>query len=702
MYKLLIILTLFISATYASNYKIESSHNKSKNILDYYLKKTNLNVTNSKNNSVSTVEFVLNEKENIKDIYPKIYNKLSKLKNDSFLITHIKNKILIIGINKRSTIYGVYHFLEKQLKYKFLSETFDKIPKNSSFNINTVNTISQARFNYREIFIKEFDDNNFALKLGLNGNLGHKAKRKHNLLINTFNTFRPYELIPSKFKNIYPNFFCSGQLDFTIPEVKEYSDINFKKALKRISHKKEDLFLFPHEDRETFCRSSKSQQIINKYSSTTAPFLQYVDYIAKNNPDKNIFFEAYQWSRKAPNNFPLLSKNMNIFFSNIESNFAKPIKSKENNHIYKDLLSWGKYKRDIYIWHYITNFNGYLQPFPNIVATIKDIKTYNKTPYVNGIFLQGAYNAKYSNFSALRAWVFAKLLWNPNLNEKNLIIEFIENYYGEAKDEIIEYFNLNEKTAKSESTKLFVKTSINASYLNKDFIKKSKDILNRALKKVPKNSIYYKHINELYASIDYVQLLKGTISEERKEIFKKFLISNRIKYHAEGRKTDTLSPYFNIKRVKPKAPKNLSNNKKWQDYQEYELKLCCSKTVEDNKASSNSAVRMNGDTSAWGIQLDLNTLPKGNWKVYTSVRVQKSKDLSSINYIKPALYYGIHKKGVKNLSIINTLKDENYHEVYIGKVNIKEKEDGQIWIRPANSKDLKYIFVDRIFIVEDK
>jgi len=701
MKKILILLILSLNFIFASTIKIESSNNKSKNILNFYLKKINLNIKNSDNKNIDNVTFLLKEKDDIKNIHPKIYENLSKFKNDGFIISNYNNNILIVGINKRSTIYGVYHFLENFLNYKFLSESFDIFPKKASVNINNIASSSQARFKYREIFIKELDSNDFALKLGLNGNLGHKAKRKNNILINTFNTFRPYELIPEKFKNIYPEYFCSGQLDFSIPEVKEYSNINFKKKLKKISYKNEDIFLFPHEDRESFCNSYNSRKIINKYSSTAAPFLEYVNYIAKKNPNKNIFFEAYQWSRKAPENFPELGKNMNIFFSNIESDFAKPIKSNTNNKIYKDLLSWTKYKRDIYIWHYITNFNGYLQPFPNIISTIKDIKTYDKTPYVNGIFLQGAYDAKYSNFSALRAWVFSKLMWNPNLNEKQLILEFIHNYYGDAKDEIIEFFNLNEKISKKSTTNLYVKTSINAKYLSSNFINESKRILDKALIKVDKNSIYYKHINQLYSSIDYVQLLRGNINESRKKELKKFLISNRIKYHAEGRKVDTLSPYFKIKRIKPNRPQ-ITINKQWNDYQEYELKLCCSVTVEDNKASSNSAVRMNGNTSAWGIQLDLKTLQKGKWKIYASVRIKKSKNLASINYVKPAIYYGIHKKGIKDLSFINTLKDEKYHDIYIGKVNIKDKEEGQVWIRPANSKDIKYIFVDRIFILKDK
>lgn len=157
-----------------------------------------------------------------------------------------------------------------------------------------------------------------------------------------------------------------------------------------------------------------------------------------------------------------------------------------------------------------------------------------------------------------------------------------------------------------------------------------------------------------------------------------------------------------MKRVDPLVPKIILNEStQWLDYQEYELKLCCSEIVEDKKASSRSAVRMTGDKSDWGIQLDLSSIPKGKWKIYANVRIKKSTSLSAIDYVNPAIYYGIYDKGIKNFSLINTLKDEEYHEVEIGNISIENNEIGQIWIRPAASDKVEYIYVDRIFVVKE-
>jgi hypothetical protein len=705
---LFLVLSLIILNTnsFATNFTISTANTKynnikAKNILNNYLNKINFDLKSKRE-----INFFLSTKEEIKTKVPFIFNKINKFKNDGFIIELVDNTIYIVGVNKRSLIYGIYSFLERSLNCKFLSSTFEIIPEKTNLIEKNINFTSEARFNYREIFIKELEDINFASKLGLNGEFGHKTKNIKSSFIKTYNNFTPFELIPLRYKDLYPEYFCNGQLDFTSNKVKEYASLNFNKKVKNIKLKDEDILYIAHEDILSYCNNRNSKNLINKYASTSAPFLDYSNYIAKNiykkNKNTKVFMEAYQWSRKAPSSFPPLSKNLNIFFSDIEANFAKSLAEPENRHIYKDLQSWQKYERDIYIWHYITNFNGYLQPFPNIISSAKDIKLYSKLTQVNGVFLQGAYETTNANQSNLRAWVLSKLMWNPKLDEKRLIKEFTYYYYSDAYEEVLKYFKLLNDSVKNTKSKLEVKTLINSEYLNEEFIKEAKKILDKALKKVAKNSIYFKHLRDLYSGIDYVQLLRGTISDNDKIRFKTFLEKNNVKYYAEGSKVESLKPYFNIKREKPKKPKLLENtNKVWIDFQEYQLKLCCSQIVYDKKASSKSAVRIEGNKSDWGIQLDLKNIPKGKWDIYVNIRIKKTKNLSKLKYIKPAIYYGVHKREIKNLTLINTLKNEDYKEIKIAQLNIKENDEGMVWIRPPESKDIEYVYVDRLFVVKN-
>ncbi len=61
---------------------------------------------------------------------------------------------------------------------------------------------------------------------------------------------------------------------------------------------------------------------------------------------------------------------------------------------------------------------------------------------VKGIFEQGAYQSWGSEMMELRAWVQARLLWNPTLDDAKLIDEFLDGYYGPAAPHIRAYLNV--------------------------------------------------------------------------------------------------------------------------------------------------------------------------------------------------------------------------------------------------------------------
>ena len=694
---------------FATEYKITSLDDKAKLILTSYLKKVDFEIKDDlTNKKIDSIEFILSTKDNIKEKNLNIFNELNQFKNDSYIIKFETNKLYIVGINDRSLIYGIYAFLERFLHFKFLSNIFEVAPAKTIISKKDLNYVSESRFNYREIFIKELDDKEFALKQGLNGRFGHRTEELDPLFINIYNNFTPYELIPKKYENIFPEYFCAGQLDFALKTVQENASSNFQKNINYLNNNKENLFYLAHEDIEEYCTSNSSNKLIDKYNSKSAPFLEYTNTIAKNvankYPNIKLYMEAYQWSRKAPYNFPELSSKLGIFFSDIEADFSKPLDVYPNIEILDDLKSWQKYSDDIFVWHYITNFSGYLQPFPNIKSTATNLKIFSDIKNINGIFLQGAYGTQFSELSNLRIWTLSKLLWNPDLDIDILIKEFSYYYYGDAYNYVLSYFELLEKSLRDSNSNLKIKTAVNSEYLNEIFIKNSKVILDLALNSVEKNSVYYDHLIELYSGIDYIEFMRGTISKENKKRFMNFLTKNNILQFAEGINTNSISSYLNIERKKPDLPNIIKNNPnlKWLDFQEYTLKLCCSTLIEDKLASSFSAVRMNGNLSDWGIQLDLSSIPKGKWKIYANVRIEKQENLSTINYIKPAIYYGIHGKNIKNGSLISTLADEKYHEIEIGTVNLEENEKGQIWVRPPNSNDIKYIFVDRIFITKEE
>ena len=439
-----------------------------------------------------------------------------------------------------------------------------------------------------------------------------------------------------------------------------------------------------------------------RYRSPSAPFIDYGARLARSIPagSGKVFTEAYLWSRKAPLGYSKLPNNMGIFFADIEADFGKPLDHPDNRTIFDDLNGWGKITDQVYVWHYITNFGGYLQPFPDLSATAKDIAIFDKIPALKGVFLQGSYGTMGGDMAALRVWVYGKLLWDPTLDPQKLISEFCHLYYGNAGDDVMRYIALMEQSLVASNTPLRIKMAPNSPYLNKNTLEQARAILNDAVQKIDKNSPYGKHLASLTAGLDYVQLMQGSLDQAGRKRFQSYVREHNIKTYAEGGAVAQLAPYLANDRKNPSAPTSVILPKKgWIDFQEYALKLCCSELVQDTKASDNFAVRMEGKRSDWGIQLDMQSLPSGKWKIYASVRIDKMAGGTIVDNIKPAIFYGIHGKNIKDGKLISSMGDEEYHEVLVGTVNVQKGETAALWIRPPANGAVKYIYVDRIFAI---
>jgi hypothetical protein len=80
----------------------------------------------------------------------------------------------------------------------------------------------------------------------------------------------------------------------------------------------------------------------------------------------------------------------------------------------------------------------------------------------------------------LRAWLLAQLLWNPQQDDKALIKEFLEGYYGKpAAEPIYGYLQLMHEASKGVSLRCFLPTE-NQPYLNFSTLSKAERLWQQA------------------------------------------------------------------------------------------------------------------------------------------------------------------------------------------------------------------------------
>ncbi|NLL16095.1 MAG: DUF4838 domain-containing protein, partial [Clostridiales bacterium] len=109
----------------------------------------------------------------------------------------------------------------------------------------------------------------------------------------------------------------------------------------------------------------------------------------------------------------------------------------------KDLKDWSEITNTLYVWDYTTDFREYLLPFPNFHVLSPNIQFF-ANHNVKGVFEQGNHTGgKSGEFGELRAYIIAKLLWNPEADVEYHMMDFMRHYYGEeAAGYIKEYIDL--------------------------------------------------------------------------------------------------------------------------------------------------------------------------------------------------------------------------------------------------------------------
>jgi hypothetical protein len=126
----------------------------------------------------------------------------------------------------------------------------------------------------------------------------------------------------------------------------------------------------------------------------------------------------------------------------------------QNKAFREDIEAWSKIADHLFIWNYVTDFSSYMLPHPNIHTLAPDIRFFIKNNTI-GLFEQGDRSCDAGDFVRMRNWVISRLMWNPDLDENQLIDEFFTGYYGKkAAPYLRKYWDLLTNSAKESGVYL--------------------------------------------------------------------------------------------------------------------------------------------------------------------------------------------------------------------------------------------------------
>jgi hypothetical protein len=235
-----------------------------------------------------------------------------------------------------------------------------------------------------------------------------------------------------------------------------------------------------------WCMCDTCKTLDDREGSPAASLLDFVNAIAReiqtDFPNIRIDTLAYQYTRKPPKTLRP-HPNVIIRLCSIECCFAHPLEtcpSNENARFREDIANWRPVAPSLYIWDYTPNFGHYQQPFPNFDALQPNVQFFARNG-VKGLFEQGNYSpGGNGEMGPLRAYLLAKLLWNPNTNLKQHQDEFLEAYFGNSAAPIAAYIELLKAQVRDGKAHAHIFDKPAAAYLNQQFLQAADDIFSRA------------------------------------------------------------------------------------------------------------------------------------------------------------------------------------------------------------------------------
>ncbi|HLH54201.1 MAG TPA: DUF4838 domain-containing protein [Verrucomicrobiae bacterium] len=467
---------------------------------------------------------------------------LARLGSEGFELRTWGNKLIIVGGQPRGTLYGVYSLLEDKLGVRWFTPELEYVPRTNQVILAGLKQTFVPAFEYREVFWTEMMRNSdFAARHRLNGeHYGLSAKHGGRAVVYFPFVHSMDELVPRQLYKEHPEYFplidgkrVDGYVQRCLsnPDVLKLAITNVRKWI--VEHPEATIISVSQNDTRNWCRCEQCKAFDDQEGSPAASLIRFVNAIAQDikpdYPRVRIDTLAYQYTRKPPKTVRP-RENVIIRLCSIECCFAHPLAtcdSPENQRFREDIVAWQPVAPKLYIWDYTPNFGHYQQPFPNFDALQPNVQFYVEHG-VKGLFEQGNYSpGGMGEMGPLRAYLLARLLWNPNSDLKQDTAEFLRAYYGKAAPQVQSYLDLLENQVRGGKAHAHIFDSPKPSYLGDAFLDGALSCFDEAARAAENDEIRFR-VEVARLPIEYVMLARKRVQgEDRTALLKRFLETAR-------------------------------------------------------------------------------------------------------------------------------------------------------------------------------
>ena len=573
---------------------------------------------------------------------------------DGIILQPVDDILIFSGHPKRGPLYAVYTFLEDYVGCRWWTSTESTIPSKPTLDVEVTPQRYAPKVISREAYyldpLRKGEGGIFSARTKMNGEHNPVPPEfgGHETFSMSVHTFFPI-LPPGDYFDEHPDWYAlvggkrqkeNCQLCLTNPEMKEVFIRNTLEILAKNPNSK--IISVSQNDWGGWCQCEQCQKLVDENGSQAGPLITFVNEVAeaveKEYPDVLVETLAYQDTRFAPTKVRPRD-NVVVRLCSIEYSFLTPfIDGGPYNQSFTDCIEkWSAISKNLYIWDYVTNFNSYLLPHPNLQVLAPNIR-YFVDHHAIGIFEQGDAGCAAGDFVRLRNWIISKLLWNPDLDPSVLEEEFLTGYYSPRVGALLRrYLDVLKQSALESNILLRCYHDCTSDWLSPEALVEATKLMDQAIaaaeedeqqdpvryaglvKKVMRESIpirlswirEWQDYNAAVALRGIPSPIQGTAIDYFNEL-RTALDENDVQSHREwgskeamDRWLDNLRHLVDAPRVDP--PKEVEGLPvdTWFDAQEFKFLLIRADwnvfIENDSNASNMYCARMPGDHSDWSI-----------------------------------------------------------------------------------------------------
>ena len=435
-----------------------------------------------------------------------IIHKSSELEQpDDFRVFIRGHHLYIFGGQGKGCLYGVGEILERYFGVRYYSPDYVVIPRSSTLKLPALDLKGHLPNTYRNVngqFSQDPDYRDFH-RLHVVDDMFARG-----YFVHTFQRLIPWQ---EYFKD-HPEYFAwlNGQrvIDQLCPSNPEVQQLIIKKLEQEMKAQPEKkVWSVSQNDNFSYCQCENCRKIIEEEGSPSGPILRLVNAVAAHFPDKIISTLAYQFSRQAPK-ITRPAENVQIMLCTIELNRSKPIAEDQTSASFvQDLKDWSRLTKNIFLWDYTVDFAHSISPFPNLHTLKPNIQLFVK----HGVrqHFQQTNTGTGHEFSELKCYLLAKLLWNPEEDVDRLIKEFTDGYYGPAAPWIRRYiYHLQSEILKTgEWLDIYGPPNNHQdTFLSEENIRAYNEYFDRAEEAVASQPDYLLHVRTARMALQYAEI----------------------------------------------------------------------------------------------------------------------------------------------------------------------------------------------------